>query len=182
MPQFFVKISKISFWVLVPLLFFSNGTLNTPVDPIDLENGSYVFTTTGDFDKKLKGDINFESKIEIDSDGTPFSTLQFNLQNKATAHGHAFGFLVSKAGTNEGITKGTYKVAKNIDGFLNCFDGVFGFADIAGLGETPFFARNGKITISHFNDKVISGFITITLQNTNGKNITVKGNFTAVEK
>ncbi len=166
-------------WAIVPLFFISSGTW----DSYNKDNEAATIDTlriSGDFNMALKGEVYFETALETASDGTPFSTLKLNLKNHKESH--SLGFFISKQNHSKQITMGTYKVLEHIDGFLNYFDGVFGFAHIKELGELPFFAHKGKITIFHVGKDSLRGQLAVVLENPNGQRIDVTGNFTALKQ
>jgi hypothetical protein len=117
--------------------------------------------------------------VETAADGTQVSTLRLTLQNSKNVTAHTLNFLISRENESRQLSTGTYKISKNIDGFLNHFDGVFGFANIGILGELPFFAEQGKITVFETGKDNMRGTIDISLKNANGNQLTLRGNFLA---
>lgn len=181
-PQFLNKAFKL-ITCLITLLFIVSGGVERAEDNENiLFEGRYVLKTSGDFNKDLKGYINFETAREKSANGRDFSTLKLSLKNEDKSPNHSIEFLISKQNKEEQIAEGSYAIARDIDGFLNYFDGVFGFANITDLGETPLFARKGKITIDHLDNNSISGVLGVNLQSTGGKKIYVTGSFVATKR
>jgi len=181
MSQFLIKNIKAGIWILIPLLFTSYISPRKIFEETVKLEGSYDLRTTGKSNLELTGEIDFETTIETSNNGIPFSTLKLNLKNNKKEVVHSLGFLISEQNNSSQLKQGTYKVSRKIEGFLNCFDGVFGFANIKVLGELPFFARKGKITILQINDRRLRGNIDITMESPNGKQIHITGNFTAAK-
>jgi hypothetical protein len=102
-----------------------------------------------------------------------------NNENKDT---HSLGFLICDQDNAKEIQRGSYKVPGKIEGFLNYFDGVFGFANIKALGEQPFFAESGRIVIADVGSVILHGKIDVQLENPEGKRLSIKGNFTAIRR
>ena len=73
---------------------------------------------------------------------------------------------------------GIYNV-NSIDGFLNHFNGVFVVANIAELGEMPFFATEGNVRITELSKKSVQGKLNVELSNAEGQKIKIAGNFEA---
>ncbi|PCJ92842.1 MAG: hypothetical protein COA50_15020 [Flavobacteriaceae bacterium] len=165
------------------LVIFTSGTSKRKLIKSNLENGNYSISTTGDIQKKFKGVIYFETVDVTSSKGIRYNTLKLGLKNHKNHQMHSMQFLISKK-TEKGqqIKTGTYKVANNIDGFINCFDGVFGFANIRSSGELPFFANSGKIKIEYISQDVLKGTIEVAMNNSERKRINIQGNFTANRK
>ncbi|MEK6152680.1 hypothetical protein WIW50_05450 [Flavobacteriaceae bacterium 3-367] len=178
------RIANIGLWVAILTLFTSYTTHEDASamlgdSPIA---GNYSIRATGDFNVELTGGVAFEIAQETASDGTPFATLKLNLKGNDGESHHDLGFLISQQNQSEPITAGTYRVPGSIDGFLNYFDGVFGFANVKKWGELPFFAQRGKISIRSIEADYLQGSMEIRLQNANGKTINLTGNFTAIRQ
>ncbi len=181
MPHFTTKFLKISTVLLISVFLFSGIKVdNKGYSSNDvLLVGEYNLQSTGNLNKNLRGTITFETSIEKTNSGTPFSTLKLKLDDVTSNTQHMMEFLISKENSSNEIPLGTYKVTKDIDGFLNYFDGVFGFANIKTLGEFPLFAQNGEIKIRYLDTKTAQGYIRMNLRNANGKSIHLKGSFLA---
>lgn len=182
MSPIFFKTIKMAFWAIVPFFFISRGLGGNGFKEKVLLEGSYTLKTSGDFNKELAGIVDFETSIETSVNGSQFSTLKLNLKNKNRYPLHSLEFLISKQNKENRIPIGSYGIVHNIDGFLNCFDGAFGFANINDLGEAPFFAHKGKIIINKFSNNSMRGTISVSLKNLYGKRIYVTGSFIALKK
>lgn len=180
MSQLFFKISKTALGILISLLFVSNGAIEVSSDIVVNNPGTYSLTVGGDLNRDITGVVTFESSVETKKNSTSFSTLKLNFKKDYNEH-QALGFLISKEGTNEGVDAGVYEITKDIDGFLNRFDGVFGFANIDRENEEPFFAETGRIRIYRNYENVVVGTITVMFKNSNQRKITLEGDFTAIK-
>lgn len=181
MPNFTTNLFKISTVLFLPLFLFSGIQVdNKGYSPSNvLLMGEYDLQSTGNLNKNLTGDITFETSIEKTSSGTSFSTLNLKLHDGNSNDQHTMQFLISKENFSNEMPLGAYKVTKDADGFLNYFDGVFGFADIKALGEFPLFAQNGEIKIKYIDAQMARGYMLIYLRNANGKSIRLEGDFMA---
>lgn len=181
MPHLSMKFFKISTVLLLPLFLFSGikvdnrGYLPSNV----LLIGEYDLQSTGNLNKNLTGDVTFETAIEKTNSGTSFSTLRLKLDDGKSNAEHMMQFLISKENSSIEIALGTYKVTKDEDGFLNYFDGVFGFANIKALGEFPLFSQKGEIEIKYIDTQTVRGYMQIDLRNAIGKSIHLEGGFMA---
>ncbi len=179
MSQFFIKTTKVGLLALLPLFLISNYQVDVPLGNPDVLEGKYTLHSTGVVNTVLKGKVEFETSIKEANNGTPLSTLVLKLENSEDAHQHAMEFLISKQDMAQGLSVGTYKVAKDIEGFMDSFDGIFGYANFKAFGELPFFAKEGTITISGLHDNFLQGFLDIAMYDPDGKEITISGSFMA---
>ena len=171
-----MKFFKISIIILVPLLFLSGIKPDYAKVIKDVKLvGTYSFRSTGTINSNFTGDIAFKTSEHNSSENESFSTIKFKLVN----HNHSMDFLISKKNASRKILPGTYKVTNDSDGFLNYFEGVFGYANIEESGEMPFFTREGEIKIKYIDNKTVYGFLKIDLDNANNESIHIKGNFIA---
>ncbi len=168
-------------WLFVFGLFFS-GVNNNDANKVFYLDGKYHLKASGNLNKELFGDIAFEIAHKKSVKGKMYSTLQLNLENSDDGVKHSMQFLISSVNKHKYINKGAYKVVNNIDGFINCFDGVFGFANVQVLGEEPFFANKGVITIYHLENEKVQGYIDVKMQNQNKHYFKIKGKFQAYKK
>ncbi|MEM7380869.1 MAG: hypothetical protein AAF361_06680, partial [Bacteroidota bacterium] len=145
-------------------------------------NGNYELYTDGVYHLELRGGSNFEISTETTASGKPFSVIKLNLKSGEGHTDHSLGFMISQKGENAISLPGTFQVNKKIDGFLDSFEGVFGFANIPDIAEHPFFAKRGRITISKNGDRKLVGKIDVRLVNPEGKQLIIKGNFTAIPR
>ncbi|TLF46314.1 hypothetical protein FEK29_00620 [Maribacter aurantiacus] len=74
------------------------------------------------------------------------------------------------------LYNGEYQVGK-VDGFLNGFEGIFGFFTHNDYGEKPFFANSGIVRILSLEDNRIQGYMDVTLVNDYGKKIRISDTF-----
>jgi hypothetical protein len=179
MSLFFLKITKLSILILIPALFISGSQLDDlKSNELGNDNG-YVMQVEGNLNEKFTGIVSFETTVESEFKDTSFATLKLRLRTENHILAHSIEFLISKENTTDILPAGVYKISKNKEGFLNYFDGVFGFANIEALGELPLFAESGKIQIDYLDDSRVKGKLNIQMSNTNGKFVQLNGDFIA---
>lgn len=178
MSQFVFKIAKVGLLALLPLFLISNYRVEVPLGNPDELDSKYILHVKGTINTIFEGKVRFETSIKEANNGTPTSTLLLKMENVEEGQ-LALGFLISKRNSTGNLPVGTYMVAKNIDGFMDSFDGIFGYANFKTLGELPFFAKKGTITISGLHDDFLQGSLEISMYNTNGQEIVISGGFMA---
>lgn len=182
MPHMLLKTFKLALWGLLPLFLGSQQVrLDLGADPIP-PPGTYCLKARGDLRTQLQGEVSFESVLEEQAYGRKYAVLKLHLTNAGTETPHSFGFLISREATSSPFTVGTYKIARNIHGFLDYFDGVFGFANISSLGEQPLFTSQGWVTIEQIDAEALAGTLTISMLNEHGKSLDISGDFRATRK
>ncbi|MEA1786607.1 hypothetical protein U1E44_10930 [Arenibacter sp. GZD96] len=167
---------QLFFWAIVPFIFVSGGVATNADGP---SKSRYTLKATGDFSNELSGIVDFETFLEKGVSGAVFTTVKLNFKYPHDTQRNALEFLISKPYNEIKISPGSYGIAKDINGFLNCFDGAFGFANINEFGEVPFFTTKGRITLKQVSSDDLSGKIAVYLKNAAGKTIYVSGNFDA---
>ncbi len=178
MPRNLIKSVRLAVWLVLPFVFTS---FISPYDGAFVE-GKYHLKTSDNEPMLLEGNIFFSAAIASSSKGKPFSVIKLDLENSGNSIVHSMGFLISKQNRNKELEQGKYKVPVKIDGLIKNFEGVFGFANIKEKGELPFFAENGNIEISYIGPKLLVGNLKINLKNSEGKDLNIKGEFTAIRK
>ena len=173
---------KIGFWILLPLLFISGTKGSNDFYASNNFEGSYELQVTGALEQQLCGMVYFENTLETNNQGIPFSTLSLKFTNNESLDQHSMELLISKQNQSISIKKGKYGVAEDIEGFLNDFDGVFGFANVGSIGEEPFFAKKGSVVITQLTELGLRGNINITFKCNNGTKIFINGSFSAAKK
>jgi len=182
MPHIVIKSLKVGLWVIFPLIFITTNSTEIKSDKRVLAAGGYVLNIAGESELKLEGIINFETEIKRSSIGEEYTTLKLSLTDGKQLPGHSLGFFLSKHNQFVEIGNGRHEISGNIEGFLNYFDGVFGFANVNEFGELPFFARNGAVTIDNIEDKILKGSINVVFENINEESIAITGNFVALRR
>ncbi|WP_411029551.1 hypothetical protein [Spongiimicrobium sp. 3-5] len=168
--------------IITLLLFTSYRPVNDSGNKSEFLKTSYTLTTTGDYSLELQGEFYFETTLETSGKGTKFSVLKLGLKSDENQLPYTMEFLISQRNRSNEISSGVYRVNNDIDGFLNYFDGVFGFADIQEKGALPFFTKKGKVVILRKEQDKLWGIMEITLRNEQGKQINISGNFSAIQK
>ncbi|WP_425235325.1 hypothetical protein [Ulvibacterium sp.] len=123
----------------MPLFLISNYRLEVPLGNPDELGNKYILEATGAVNTVFEGKVRFETLIEEENNGIPTPTLVLKLENVEEGHQQAVEFLISQQDCPNELPVGTYKVAKNIDGFMDSFDGIFGYANLKALGVTSLF-------------------------------------------
>lgn len=182
MPHIFIKSLKVGLLVILALIFTSSNSIEEKSDKKILVGGIYMLNIAGEREIKLEGTLNFETAIERSSNGKEYSVLKLFLNDGQELPVHSLGFFLSKQYQSMKIGDGRYEISENIEGFLNYFDGVFGFANINEFGELPFFAKNGAVTIDNIKDKILEGSINVVFENINKESVAVTGNFIALRR
>jgi len=182
MPHLLIKSLKVGLLVILPLILTSITSNEENSNEMVFSEGSYMLNVRGKCDLKLEGIINFETVIKRSSQGKEYNTLKLNLTDGQKSPGHSLGFVLSKHNNSSKDLKGRHKITRNIEGFLNYFDGTFGFANINQLGETPFYKKNGVITIDNIDKEIIKGNMNVVFENLNKNNIEISGHFIAFRK
>lgn len=182
MYHYLLKSLKISLWIFLPLLFLSGAKGNQDYYTANYEVENYELEATGALEQPLGGEVYFENTLQTNMEGIPFSTLSLKFVENGLSEQHMMEFLITRQNQSSPIKKGKYGVAEDIDGFLNDFDGVFGFANVKSLGENPFFANKGEVVITEITNLRLIGYIDVTLKSANGTKIFIKGGFNAAKK
>ena len=176
------KSIKICFLILLPLFLISNSKADLGINGRNPYKGGYELNITGALEQQFFGFVHYESSQESTSRGRLFSTLSLKFDNTALNNQHNIEFLITKQNQSQIISLGKYEVVEDIEGLLDGFDGVFGYANIKALGEEPFFTKKGNVIITEFSDNGIQGYVDVTLYREKGKTIYINGRFNAVGK
>lgn len=180
MPQKFQKHLKLGLWVILPLLlisFISRGLSNNYPD---LESGTYQLNAIGAANTLLKGNIFFQQDEVISSKGRLLSTLKLNFEDNENSGELPIQFLISVDTDKQTISTGKYNISRYISGFMNNFDGVFGYANLSMLGEKPFFTRKGELVITEHSRDLVSGTLDVILEDVHGESLHLQGSFSAL--
>lgn len=175
MPELFVKTFKIGFLGLLPIWFVAPE----PARMLEQEAGRYELRASGTLQIMLKGNISFVQEFEESREGKPYTTLTLDLQPDPAQPLHSLGIIISESNGRMPLQQGNYKVGQKIDGFLNCFEGVFGYANISPLGELPFFAESGVVSLHSVDSRGLKGSLEMNLRNSAGERIALSGSFSA---
>ena len=180
MPQKLRNRLKLGLWVILPFLlhsFISNGLSdNSP----NIEAGTCHFTSIGALNTELQGKATFTQDEVISENGHLIATLRLDFMTGKESTESPIQFLISVDANKEAITTGTYNISRYISGFIDNFDGVFGYANLSTLGETPLFTRKGQLVITDKSADAIAGTLDVILEDVQGKALHLKGNFSAL--
>lgn len=176
-----LKSFKIGFWFLIPLFFITNSDLE-PIAKAKKTQDVLAMRANGAFQELLDGRVTFETSKGIADEGTPYASISLKFESEEQNQEQLMGFYIKKQDNSKEFTIGEYELSKHIKGFLNNFDGVFGYADIESLGDKPLFAKKGKLVITQIDADNIRGYLNVRFNDNdnNGNALFVKGNFHAV--
>lgn len=180
MSHLIIKMVKLTIWGLFPILIGIPGEEGQLFSARTQSPGTYHLTAVGDQEVLLDGAVYYEVVQDVKENGHTYSIIKFHLSPQSENMLHSLGFYIAQ---EKGVwPRGTYRMSNDIDGFQHHFDGVFAFADINVMGEQPFFANTGKLTIDYSIPKAIGGSLAMTMLNSKGKSVAVRGDFMAVLK
>ena len=170
------KSLKLFFFGFIPLFLLSSGSKPT-VDYSALKSGSCKFNVTGKYNLSIEGVATFQNIVDEDELGNRRNKLMLNFVPNGNVEVQTIEFVIAQ---NEMLT-GFYRI-KTLNGFINGFDGVYGFADISGANELPFFIKTGGVRIHESYEDAINGSLEVQFKNANGESLNIKGSFSAVTK
>ena len=172
------KSLKLFLFGFIPLFLLSSGSTPNVVYPA-LKSGSCQFNVTGKYNLKIEGVANFHNNVEEDEWGNSRNKLLLNFVPNCNADVQTIEFVIAsnKIDQNELLT-GYYRI-KTLNGLINGFDGVYGFADINGPNELPFFIKTGGIRILKNHEDAINGSLEVQFENAYGESLNIKGSFSA---
>lgn len=182
MPHFVIKSLKVGLWLIFPLLFTVNKNSDVRADGPILPEGTYVLKVKGECELLLHGAVNFTTVTKKTVKGKEYTAFELALKDDQMTAGHSLGFFISENLSSFKIDEGKYHVSRNIDGFLDRFSGVFGFANIDQYGELPFFTKNGSIKLNNIEENLVEGNMNVVFENHLGENLTMDGKFIALRK
>ena len=172
------KSLKLFFFGFIPLFLLSSGS-KPILDYPALNSGSCNFNVTGKYNFKIEGIASFQNRIQKDERGNNHNKLILNFVQNNNDKVQTIEFVIAsnKITQNKRFT-GYYRI-KTLNGLINGFDGVYGFADVNGLNELPFFIKTGGIIIIKNHEDTIDGNLEVQFKNANGESLNIKGSFSA---
>jgi len=180
MYHYILKSLKVGFWILAPLLFISNAEV-VPIELVDNTKGSYYFSAEGAIEEALQGKVFFRTSTESTNRGIAYSSLSLEFVNQEARDPHSIQIIISKHKQLQTFKTGKYHVTENIEGFLNRFEGIFGYVNMNALSEQPFFSNKGTVVVEQISKNDVRGNINVAFMNNNGERIRIKGDFHAVK-
>lgn len=178
MNHYMLKSMKIAFWFLMPFLFISNSD----IDPNMASNGKlegFTHYANEPFEQLLKGKATFETNMGTTDQGAAYSSISLRFGNEGNNQEHIMGFLIKKMNSQKQLAIGEYGLSGHINGLLNNFDGVFGYADAKSLGGEPLFMKKGKLVITQIDEFNIYGYLDVVFMDNSNGELFVKGDFQA---
>jgi hypothetical protein len=167
------KSLKLFFFGFIPLLLLSSGSKPT-ADYSALKSGSCQLNVSGKYNLNIEGVATFHSSVHEDELGNRRNKLMLNFVPNDNVEVQTIEFVIAQ---NEMLT-GFYRI-KTLNGLINGFDGVYGFADIDGSNELPFFIKTGGVRIHKNYEDAIDGSLEVQFKNANGESLNIKGSFSA---
>lgn len=158
-----IKISKFVFLGIMPLLLISSSG-----NKMDLVLNQAIN------ENLIPAYIDFEMDLAETENVVKSKKLRLLFSDEEN-HG-TIELVVSAKNGNTDFSEGDFIVQK-IDGFLNGFEGVFGYFTHKDFGEKPFFANSGFVKISRLDNNHIQGQMDITLVNDYGRTIRISDTF-----
>ena len=180
MKKYYSNLSSIACLAILTFLFTSYIPSDLSSESKDAESGKYILQANGSSEILMEGPVEYYLEDRTDRHGRIYHTLNLKLRNDLTGH-HQFELFITDVENSFNFNGGDYLFSENIEGFLKEFKGVFGVANIDQFGELPFFSKEGQITITRIDQNTLSGRLQLTLNNTLGELIEIKGNFAAAK-
>lgn len=178
MIQVLGKSLKMFCFGVIPFILVSGGS-KCDVNNSIIEIGTCSFNVDGSLSFHIDGAAIFTSSIEEDKDGNKVDKLLLNFTTCGVDQIQKFEFVIANNKKKQhGVPAGVYKI-KKLDHLINNFRGVYGFADLAGVSELPYFVKSGDITITENYTDNVGGKLEVQLENANGESLKVKGSFSA---
>ncbi|WP_405399854.1 hypothetical protein [Maribacter sp. Asnod2-G09] len=176
--QFIAKFLKIFFFGIMPFILLSGGSKGD-LESIRVDKGTCSFKVDGERSFHLDGKATFTKKIEQDKFGNTIDNLLLSFTSVDGGEKQTLEFIIaSTEKMNNGIPVGVHKI-KNLDRLLNKFNGVYGFADLGGISELPFFIKSGDVIITESFSNNVDGKLEVQLENANGESLNIQGSFKA---
>ena len=177
MPNTLIKIFKVLFLGLVPMLLISNRhqEIELPAqsgESFSFHSNNLVKTLDTSSDVEIKantfdmpdGKSSLELELLIQEDGEPYTISLF----------------ISGVSQSAERFHKKYTVAP-IEGFLSDFSGIFGVVNIDSLGEKPFFSKTGNIELVAMANDRLKANLNMQFSNEKGKTITIYGEFNTIK-
>ena len=166
-------------YLLTSYLLTSYVSFSVASAPEHLKPGDFELVASGNNRIDLSGTVAINCISTISSDGDLYRQFKLIFSDPEDPGKQNITIYFTKPDLNSHLERGTYYITENISGFMNNFEGVFGFADIGKMGELPYFTKKGKIKISASNENNVTGRLALVLKNNLGEIVEVKGDFVA---
>lgn len=178
MNHYMLKSMKIAFWFLMPFLFISNSDIDPNMaSSVKLEG--FTHYANEPFEQLLKGTATFEANVGTTDQGTAYSSISLRFGDEGKEQEHIMGFLIKKMNSQKRLAIGEYVLSGHINGLLNNFDGVFGYADTKSMDREPLFMKKGKLVITQIDEFNINGYLDVVFMDNSNGELFVKGEFQA---
>ena len=168
--------------LLVFITYLSTSYITFPVDNTtdQVESGTYSLEVNGNSILNLNGTALFHAVQTTTVDGDTKYKMKLSFSDNPYHDDNSMTIYFTDPRWTGSLEKGTYYISENITGFMDNFEGVFGFADFKPLGELPYFARKGRIKIHSSDEDEIAGWLDLVLSNNEGELLEVSGKFAAL--
>ena len=183
--QFFSNTTKVGFWLILSVFFFSNSGVDHKLSPSSFLEDTYVSNNVGIADSIasiLERSLIFESNTVVSKSGVSFTSIALKPDFDYAENKQLFEMVISKPTKDINTVIGRHEVAKSSNSLLSGFNGVFGFININDLDEKPYFTYRGFLNITEFNQQLISGSMNLSFKNTEGRMVYVSRKFEAQRK
>ncbi len=168
--------------LLLIITFLSTSHIKFPVNTSagEVESGTYALEVNGNNFLNLNGTALFHTVQTTSEGGDVRYKMKLSFSDNPYHDDNGMTIYFTDPNWTGSLEKGTYYISENISGFMDNFEGVFGFADFKPLGELPYFARKGRIRILESDKDEIAGWVELILSNNEGEMLEVSGNFAAL--
>ncbi|MUH37287.1 hypothetical protein D9O36_15660 [Zobellia amurskyensis] len=176
--QFFANTTKVGFWLLLSVFFFSNSGVNHKTSPSSSLENVYALSSIEVSDslvKILEHPLVFESSTSVSRGGIPFTSIEI----KPADDEQLFGILISKPTKDMHSIMGRHEIDSNFNSLLSEFNGVFGYINITDVDEKPYFSYKGFLNITEINEQLVSGSLNLSFKNSEGRTVHVNKKFKA---
>lgn len=178
MIKLIAKSLRIFLFGIIPLFLITGGS-SADKAYANLESGIFQFKLSGSVDYSSSGSASFRNMVEKDVTGHRVNSIKLSFNAKGKDDLELIEFIISlnKSG-DKGITAGNYKITnKNL--LANGSPGMYGYADLGGSNELPFFVKNGCITVIESKVDGVVGNLEVLFENADQESLHVKGFFNA---
>ncbi len=181
MTHYMFKFFNIGFWFFIPFIFISKAdidpmpwALNHDYDRVDSSKADEAFG------RLMDGKVTYENVVGYTQKGMPYTSVSLKFTDENGDGDQRMEFLIKEMNSQQGLRTGEYRLPDHINGFLNNYEGVFGYADITFFGEEPLFTEKGKLVITEIDQCELKGYLNVVFRDLKGKEVLVKGDFHAV--
>lgn len=163
----------------IGFLFTSYVPLNPDLSAFDSKNGTYTMIVKDRSDIVISGDVVGRLEKQLNSKGKVMTYLDLEFKDQFNPGRPTLDINIGLADDASLSDKVSFRFKENIEGFINGIEGAFAAASIDRCGELPYFSDRGKLFIEKVTGDALLGRFELTLSNSLGQTIGLKGNFNA---